>query len=480
MSQEPFANGFHDFSDEALDAAAKSALGAMMASMPEEPEDHDFSLAFQAKMEKLCVRERRRVRLRRVSRRAAMVALVCVATLGVWIAADTDAKASFSRWFREKYESYVSYSFRGDIEEDAELMLPQEEFEPARLPKGYHWQESGTTNNETVILYQNDSGEQMEFGYAWQAAEYGRTAEDWDVELAGKTRSSVPVGEYAGELFTGTEENILMWTARDTAFYIGASLSEEELFRIAESVHISNRDALPTPDGYRLSILPEGYALSDEETVGGVTTRTYRNAQGREVTFTYGAKLRGEDLFPKSAGKVECGTVNGCKAQLLRAKAPGETSAVLWTDESGGMLCLSGPLEEEELLRVAENAVPVYRALYAPAWVPEGYALDPLGTMGGADSCMTSYVSADSSDVLVFDCFYIHSGLGMALSAEEETCTREDVTVNGLSGDFYQSSREDDSNALIWFDEDAGVSFYLGGELDKDTLLKIAESVAHK
>ena len=73
--------------------------------------------------------------------------------------------------------------------------------------------------------------------------------------------------------------------------------------------------------------------------------------------------------------------------------------------------------------------------------------------------------------------FYSHSGTGMSVYAEDDNYEEETVSINGCHGDFYRPTVENESSMLVWFDEDNGITFSIGGFLDKSDLLKMAKSV---
>ena len=64
------------------------------------------------------------------------------------------------------------------------------------------------------------------------------------------------------------------------------------------------------------------------------------------------------------------------------------------------------------------------------------------------------------------------------ISISENTHIHSSVTVNDLPGDFYESTVEDESNILFWFDETSGLVFRINSPLNRDTILSLAEGVA--
>ena len=52
--------------------------------------------------------------------------------------------------------------------------------------------------------------------------------------------------------------------------------------------------------------------------------------------------------------------------------------------------------------------------------------------------------------------------------------TYEAVTVNGLPGDFYETTEENGASTLLWFDEERDLLFSLDSDLDRETILRMA------
>ena len=103
-------------SDDELTIPAKSTLTSMMNAIPQPEEcDHEFSTAFEDKMQDVFKRERRHRALRRASKRVAMLFLVCAITVGAYLGLDNEARAAFFGWIREHYENYFVYCFSGDL-----------------------------------------------------------------------------------------------------------------------------------------------------------------------------------------------------------------------------------------------------------------------------------------------------------------------------------------------------------------------------
>ena len=109
---------------------------------------------------------------------------------------------------------------------------------------------------------------------------------------------------------------------------------------------------------------------------------------------------------------------------------------------------------------------------YALTALPEGWGLESIRSHGG-----TNYRNG-SGGRISFSCSYPDGGgFGWSPGSGEIPCRA--VTVNGHGAELYTSSSEyGDSCLLVWEDE-AGVLFWFtGSDVDPDTLVEIASSVA--
>ena len=108
---------------------------------------------------------------------------------------------------------------------------------------------------------------------------------------------------------------------------------------------------------------------------------------------------------------------------------------------------------------------------YALTALPEGWGLESIRSHGG-----TNYWNGSS--MISFSCAYPDGGgFGWSPGSGEIPCRT--VTVNGHDAELYTHSSEyGDSCLLVWEDE-AGVLFrFTGSDVDPDTLVEAASSVA--
>ena len=100
--------------DERLRAAARIAGDALMVSYVADAEpDHQFSLEFEQKMN-LLIRQAGRKTRYTVLQKVASVILAITIGSGIWLAIDTDARATVFGWFKAQYENIFQYYFEGN------------------------------------------------------------------------------------------------------------------------------------------------------------------------------------------------------------------------------------------------------------------------------------------------------------------------------------------------------------------------------
>ena len=54
----------------------------------------------------------------------------------------------------------------------------------------------------------------------------------------------------------------------------------------------------------------------------------------------------------------------------------------------------------------------------------------------------------------------------------------QDITVNGCPGQLYRSLDGEESNSILWIDEEANIQFFLDAYADESALLHMAESIS--
>lgn len=112
---------------------------------------------------------------------------------------------------------------------------------------------------------------------------------------------------------------------------------------------------------------------------------------------------------------------------------------------------------------------------YSLGWIPEGCEyVTTLETDGGE-----IYIYTDENETLI-QFTYISEPGNTTLSVDGVNYDKESVKINGCTGEVYLSPSEAETNGIIWTDEAENVLFCISGNFEKETLVKMAESVSKK
>ena len=201
---------------------------------------------------------------------------------------------------------------------------------------------------------------------------------------------------------------------------------------------------------------------------------------GSDITAPNGRQVPGSILYVDEAGGktnylpirtisellgVEVGYDSATRTVLLGEQTvPSAASAgSYWHKET----------DEDGITYASEDTGTDYTGApgYALTNLPEGWGLESIRSHGG-----TNYWNGSS--MISFSCAYPDGGgFGWSPGSGEIPCRT--VTVNGHDAELYTYSSEyGDSCLLVWEDE-AGVLFWFtGSDVDPDTLVEIASSVA--
>ena len=202
---------------------------------------------------------------------------------------------------------------------------------------------------------------------------------------------------------------------------------------------------------------------------------------GSDITAPNGQQVPGSILYVDEAGGktnylpirtisellgVEVGYDSASRTVLLGEQTvPSAASAgSYWHKET----------DEDGITYASEDTGTDYTGApgYALTNLPEGWGLESIRSHGG-----TNYRNG-SGGRISFSCSYPDGGgFGWSPGSGEIPCRT--VTVNGHDAELYTYSSEyGDSCLLVWEDE-AGVLFWFtGSDVDPDTLVEIASSVA--
>jgi len=109
------------------------------------------------------------------------------------------------------------------------------------------------------------------------------------------------------------------------------------------------------------------------------------------------------------------------------------------------------------------------------SWMPEGMEAAELVQLD-----QQGYITyfGDNNRHCSLDYSYMHEGSAHFIHPSSEDGMRHEIVeINGMPGDLYVESEDGNSHVLVWFDEEASISFSIHSNLTPEEILQIAESV---
>ena len=235
-------------------------------------------------------------------------------------------------------------------------------------------------------------------------------------------------------------------------------------------------DAMPTqPVKYELGWMPEGLEFVTTFDIDNGECYIYKDAQDFLIQFSY--VLNGDnhswgvDAVDDIQKTVK---VNGNKADLYISRNDDRTSSIIWSNERNDFFTLSGPFDEEILIKMAEN-VRVKPLRYELSYVPENCIfVTSYETAGGE-----VYIYTDERDTLIQFSYTSEPNKEDTYLIHEEA-ERINVAVNNYPAEIFITPSEDETDGIVWIDPDTNTLFSISGHFDEDTLIQMAESVKEK
>lgn len=227
------------FTDQALQAAARQTAEAMLSSLPSRQAcAHTFSETFLQKIHLLLRKYSRKAAARRVWQRVAVVLLVMLLSATTWLTVDTHAREKLFRWTKETFENMFVYHIDGgNIEKE------YCGYEPTWLPEGF------------VLV---DSDHSDEFGFDYYYYENAETAQVFYINCNFMKDSAMTITQHGteeptihdingnqGKFYQPDEisgSSSLVWVDENAAvvFIIEGNISEQEMLHISRGVILSN------------------------------------------------------------------------------------------------------------------------------------------------------------------------------------------------------------------------------------------------
>ena len=351
---------------------------------------------------------------------------------------------------------------------------PPEDRQLTWVPAGYREDDRVRLAEQSHVLYQNDKGDLISFGYCRNSESVHPHVVPLGEE--GLTPRTVLVNGKEADLYLEKgAANVLVWEEGGAFFSIQGNCSAEELVAMAESQEVILPDRRP-------SWVPEDYVLYERSFHHSKesTTTIYENPKGEFLIFRCQPNEtdRPFQLFPNEGSIEKQVSVNGHPADLYSNPEPGSISELCWSDGEA-FYYLSGDLSDEEILKMAGSVqkLPPIPATHIPTWLPLGYR--DTSSSSGLWSREAEYEN-EAGEQLQFR--FARRGqeekpMEECLAEIREAVAgleRQEVSVDGCPGRLYLGGQV---NHLLWGVEGGEEVYWLSGPLDEELLLETARSV---
>ena len=235
-------------------------------------------------------------------------------------------------------------------------------------------------------------------------------------------------------------------------------------------------EAMPSqPVKYELGWMPEGLEYVTTIDIDNGECYIYKDAQDFLIQFSYVPNGENRSWGVDGVDDIQKTVkVNGNKADLYISRTDDQTSSIIWTNERNDFFTLSGPFDEDTLIKMAEN-VRVKPLRYKLSYVPENCIfVTSYETAGGE-----VYIYTDERDTLIQFSYTSEPNKEDTYLIHEEV-ERVEVTVNDYPAEIFVTPSEDETDGIVWTDPDTNTLFSISGHFDEDTLIQMAESVTEK
>ncbi len=205
----------------------RQAAAELGAKIDVPVEEHSFSTAFEAKMNKLLNKTSKPIWRQGLSGVvAAMLALVLLC--GVVLAFSPNVRAAVAKWFVTRSDDLVHIQGQEDPQQSN-----NHRYQMTFLPEDCSFVTEMSTGNGTTLLYQTADGRSLQFTYL--------SGGDLYVATTGCTFQTVTVKGFVAEAYVSNDatcNKTLLWQSEDGAviFLINGPYSLETLISMAESV----------------------------------------------------------------------------------------------------------------------------------------------------------------------------------------------------------------------------------------------------
>ena len=191
------------------------------------------------------------------------------------------------------------------------------------------------------------------------------------------------------------------------------------------------------------------------------------------LTFSPAFERRMKKLIYRTDHAVRCRLVQAAACLLLAALLSGCTVLAINAEAREAFAGWVRELYETWFVyRYAGEERPASEnTVYAPTWVPEGYAETAAPQVG---TYIRTQYENESKELLTVS--YLKGTETSSLNVEWEGAVVQKSSVDGLPADLYRNP-DDGPNILVWTDYERDAAFWITAPLSERELVKVAESI---
>ena len=230
-----------------------------------------------------------------------------------------------------------------------------------------------------------------------------------------------------------------------------------------------------TPAKYELGWIPDGLEHVTTLDIDNGECFIYTDEQQLLTQFSYvlngdnvNWSIDGVDYIQKKV------SVNGNPADLYIAPTDDQTSSIIWANEKNDFFTLSAPFDEDTLIKMAES-VRVKPLQFELGYIPEECIfVTNYETAGGE-----VYIYTDELDTLI-QFTYTSEPDNESVYVDSAEYTEKQITINGSKGTIFTTSKEEETDGIVWTDPSTNTLFFISGHFDEATLIEMAQGVKEK
>ena len=235
--------------------------------------------------------------------------------------------------------------------------------------------------------------------------------------------------------------------------------------------YAGGREDAPRRTVYYPAELPNGYRELEAPKLGAFVHALYEGEDGSLLSFAY--QLGTETMtfhVEWEDAEIQQVMVSSTNADFYQNDMGG-SNVLVWTDEAQGIVFwLAAPLDQEELIRIAESlreSEPL-DWVYRPTWLPGPVILVSSVEADGEGN--TVYETGEG-DLITF----CYSKSGTTPYAEQ--ANGQEVALKNGKAMLYSPEESGADFALTWADSKTGYAFWLISQMPVEDMIQFAESV---